>query len=80
LPLSSFCRKILRIQGVSADVSQKHHRKFDDPAVMEGSAVLEDSRRAMPRKIAASQKDLAVLAVLFFHACSTSGAQDGVEI
>lgn len=33
-----------------ADVSQKHHRKFDAPAETEGSAVLEDSRSAMPEK------------------------------
>jgi len=75
--------KILRIQGFSADVSQKHHRKFDAPAEAEGFAVLEDSRRAMPRRIAVSQNVVAVVAVvavLFFHTCSTSAEQEGVEI
>jgi hypothetical protein len=32
------------------------------------------------RKIAVSQNVLAVLAVLFFHTCSTSGDQECVEI
>jgi hypothetical protein len=59
---------------------KRHHRKFDAPAETERSAVLEDSRSAMPRKIAVSQNVLAILAVLFFHTCSTSGDQEGVEI